>query len=200
MPGRPAPPLQQPAIDRKPRVIDVDQGTEGTDLLAVQDLGIDSAQHHGVPTPGRRITRAIGMEQVQDPALADHRVVIQVLLQPFPQLQRPFIEMMILRHHVVGAHDRGVAPRIAHADQAALQHGDIGEAMLLGQIVGSGQPVAAAADDDHIIGSLGVRIAPRRRPTLIPRQSFLKKAKSRIPHDISVTKLLCDHTEAAARG
>ena len=38
---------------------------------------------------------------------------------------------------------------------AFLDHGDIGDAVLLGEVIGGGEAVAAAADDHHVVGGLG---------------------------------------------
>jgi hypothetical protein len=41
-----------------------------------------------------------------------------------------------------------------------LQHGDVGDAVILGQVVRGGQPVPVAADDDDIVSLLRFRCAP----------------------------------------
>ena len=56
---------------------------------------------------------------------------------------------------------------VAAADPALLEHGDIADAVFLGEIVGGGEPVAAAADDDRRIGALRLRAAPGLRPALV---------------------------------
>src|SRR5262249_37195464 len=43
---------------------------------------------------------------------------------------------------------------------AALEHGDVRDAVLGGEVVGRGQPVAAGAHDDHVVGRLRLRGAP----------------------------------------
>ena len=84
--------------------------------------------------------------QVQDPALAEHDVVVELLAQTLPELQRELHEIGVGRQKIVGAHDGGVAAGVAAAQPAALDHRDVGDAVLLGQIVGGRQAVAAADD------------------------------------------------------
>ena len=44
---------------------------------------------------------------------------------------------------IVGADDRGVAAGVAAAEPALLEHRDIGDAVLLREVVGGREPVAA---------------------------------------------------------
>ena len=55
-------------------------------LLAVEQLGIDAVQPHGVAAPREGVALRVGMVEVQHAALADHGVVVEVLLQPLPEL------------------------------------------------------------------------------------------------------------------
>ena len=130
-------------------------------LLAVEQLGIDAVQAHGVAAPRVGVALGVGMVEVEHAALAHHGVVVEVLLQPLPELHRPFVERRVAGQQVVGADDRGVAADVAGADLALLQHRDVGDAVHLGQVVGRRQPVSAAADDDDVVG----RPWARRRAT-----------------------------------
>ena len=114
------------------------------------------------------------MAQHQLAALGQHDVVIQVLLQPFPQFQRMRIEFRIARQKVIGPHNRGIAPHIAAADIALFQHGDVFQPMLLGQVIGRRQPMPAAADDDDIVFGFRFRITPDRPPALVAGQPFFQ--------------------------
>src|ERR1043166_7090038 len=66
---------------------------------------------------------------------------------------------------VVGADDGGVAPRIAAADPPHLKHGDVAEAVLLGEVVGGGKTVPAATDDDGVVGRFRLGRAPLALPS-----------------------------------
>ena len=61
---------------------------------------------------------------------------------------------------VVGPDQGGVAGHVAAGEPAPLQHRDVGDAVVLGQVVRGRQAVAAAADDDHVVGPLRLRVAP----------------------------------------
>src|SRR3546814_21023190 len=54
-------------------------------------------------------------------ALREHHIVVEILGQALPQLQREFVEVRGLVPQVVGAHDRGVPPGIAAAQPALFQ-------------------------------------------------------------------------------
>ena len=62
----------------------------------------------------------------------------------------------------------GYSAGIAAPDPAFFQHRDIGEAVVLGQIVGTGQAMAAA-DENGVIFGFRLRIAPGRFPAAIAR-------------------------------
>ena len=129
-------------------------------LLAIQQLGVDPVQAHGVAAPGIGVALGVGVIEVEHAALADHGVVVEVLLQSLPQLHRPFVERRVAGQQVVGADDGGVAADVAAAEPALLQHRDIGDPVLLGEIERGRQPVPAAADDDDVVGRLELGVAP----------------------------------------
>ena len=88
------------------------------------------------------------VRQHHDAALREHDVVVERLRQALPQLQRMVVERGALVEQVVGADDGGVAAGVAAADPAFLEHGDVGEPMLLGQVIGGAESMTAAADND----------------------------------------------------
>ena len=58
--------------------------------------------------------------------------------------------------------------------------------MVLGQIISGGQPVPAAADDDHIIGRFRFWLTPSGGPAGLAGQTLFEKLPSRIAfHDLS---------------
>src|SRR3546814_2956337 len=87
--------------------------------------------------------------EVEDRALREHDVVVEVLRQPLPQLHRVLVEVGVGGQQVVGAHDGGVASDVAAAEPALLQHGDVGDAVVLGEVVGGGEPMPAARSEEH---------------------------------------------------
>ena len=175
----------QPAIDGKADIVEIEIGGVFAYPLAVQQDGVVALVDHGIAAPGGIIALAVGMEQVDDAALGMHDVVVQRLFQPFPQFQRVGIELGIARHHVIGAHDRGVAPDIAAADIALFQHRDIAQPVFGGQVIGGGQAMAATADDHDVIGRLRLRVAPMRAPATVAGQSLLQDAEAGKSHGLS---------------
>jgi len=120
------------------------------------------------------------MDEVQHAALAHHGVVVDVLLEPLPELQRPFVKGDVARLTIVRADNGGVAPDIPRADIAALDHRDIGQPVILGEVIGGGEPVSAAPDDDDVIFRLGLRLAPYRLPAAIALEGLAKDLKYRV--------------------
>jgi hypothetical protein len=71
------------------------------------------------------IPLGVGVKQIEHAALADHGVEVELLLQPFPQLHRKFVEGRVAGQQVVRADDGGVAADIAGAEVALLHHRDM---------------------------------------------------------------------------
>ena len=176
--------LQQAALNRKARIVEIEEWQHGANLLAIEQIGIDAVQSHRIAAPRVGVALAVGVIQVQHATLADHGVVVQGLLQAFPELHRQFVEGDVAGQQIIGADDRRVAADIAAADPALFEHGDIGEAVLLGEIIGGGEAVAAAADDHGVIRGFGFRIAPGRRPAAMAGHRVAKQGEERIVHRV----------------
>ncbi len=88
------------------------------------------------------------------------------------------VELGIARQKVIAPHDRRVAPYVATAQVAFLEHRDIRHAVVFGEVIGRAQPMAAAADDHRVIFRLRLWIAPMRCPTAIAGQTFAQHAQS----------------------
>ena len=115
-------------------------------------------------------------------ALRMHDVVVQLAFQLFPKLQRVRVEFRVARQEVVGPHNRGVAANIARAKVALFQHSYVGQPVVLGQIIGRGQPMPAAADHDGVIFGLGCGIAPRAAPACVAQKPLGYDFPTRIAH------------------
>jgi hypothetical protein len=111
-----------------------------------------------------------------------HHVVIQVPFQPFPEFQGMAVELGVSGQAVIGAHDGRVASYIAAAEIALLEHGDVLQPVFLRQVIRRGQAMAAAADDDDVIGVPGRRIAPGGPPALVAGQALGEHRQAGIPH------------------
>ena len=167
MPRHAAAALQGGTQDRMAQVgRDVQRRTERLRLLRRQPLVVDAVQPVGMHVALEHLHIVHRMRQHHHAARRIHHVVVQFLRQPFPQLQRMLVQRGALIPQIVGADDRGVAPGVAAAEPAALQHRDIAHAMLARKVVRRGQAVAAGADDHHVVRRAAARAsatAPARR-------------------------------------
>ena len=101
-----------------------------------------------------------------------HNIVIEIRLQPFPKLQGMRIEFRVSGQKVIGPNNGCVAPNIATANVAFLQHSNALEPIFLCQIVGGRQAMPAASDDYNVIGLRRLRIAPMGPPAMVTGQPF----------------------------
>ena len=74
---------------------------------------------------------------------------------------------------------------VAAAEPALLDHRDVGDAVLLGQVIRGGETVAAAADDDHVVLALRLRAAPRLLPVLVVATRVAREGEDRIAAHLS---------------
>src|SRR5262252_1941717 len=81
------------------------------------------------------------------------------------------VERGTFRKEIVGADDGGVAASVAAADPALLEHGDVGEPVLAGEVVGGAESVTAAADDECVVRRFGLGVTPLRLPATLARES-----------------------------
>src|SRR5258708_28628368 len=91
-----------------------------------------------------------------------------------------------LVEQIIGADDGRVASGVAAADPAFFQHSDVPESVLLRQVKGRPQSVAAAADDDGVVSLLGLRLAPLLLPAAMAGQTAPKERQRReglLAHD-----------------
>src|SRR5260370_26007008 len=94
------------------------------------------------------------------------------------------VELGVLPMQIVRAHDRRVAPGIAAAKPALLEHRDIGDAVVLREVIGRGEAMTAAADDEDVVVRLWRRLAPGRFPVTVAAQGMARQAEDRIPRHI----------------
>mgnify|MGYP004173491979 FL=1 len=144
-----ATPLHQSPHDRQARIVEIQERAFGAQLRGVKEFGIGAVEDHRVAAPPVGVALGVRMIDIVDAALADHRVVVEILPQPFPQLQGEFVEGLVPVEEIVGPDDGGVAADIAAADPALFQNRDRGFAELAGQVIGCCKPVPAAAPMDR---------------------------------------------------
>ena len=160
-------------------------------LPGVQHLAVDALQTVGVHAT-LDVTHVLqGVAQVEHATLGEHHVVVQVLGEAFPQLHGVLVKRRRLVPQIVGAHQGGVARGVATAQPALLDHRDIGDAVLLGQIVGRGQSMPAATDDDDIVFLLGFWATPDLLPVLMVAERMLDQPESRVTLHLPPSSHLC---------
>ena len=93
----------------------------------------------------------LGVGEPEEPAARHQQVVVELAREIAVQVEALLEEGDRLGHLVVRAEDRGVPPRRAGADVAALEHADAGDPVARGEVVRGREAVAAAADDDDVV-------------------------------------------------
>src|SRR6266550_8151353 len=78
----------------------------------------------------------------------------------FPELERVFVDRGALIPEVVRANDGCVAGHVAACKPAALEHRNVGDAVVFRKVIRRGQTMAAGADDDDLVRAPRLRIAP----------------------------------------
>ncbi len=94
------------------------------------------------------------MRKGQLPALREHHVEVELVAQLLVEPQRFGIKAHRARRDVVRPDDRGVARSVAPGEIAFLQHRHARDAVVARQVVGDREAMAAAADDDDVVGRL----------------------------------------------
>ena len=155
-------------------------GTQSPDLVGRHQFRVGAEMAHGIAAPRIFVELGGRVREVEHAALREHDIVVQLVGQVLPHLHRMLVEADVLRQQIVRADGRGVAADIARTEIALLQHGDIGNAVFLGEIVGRGQAVPAAADDDDIVGWLRIGLAPCRLPVPVSGKRIPQDRESRI--------------------
>ena len=200
MPRHAAAPLQRRADDRIADVArDVEDRAEGFGLFRRQPFIVDARQAIGVDVAFSHLNVMRVVRQHEHAARRIHDVVVELLGQALPQLHRVLVERGRFLPEVVRADDRGVAPGIAAAEPALLQHRDIAEAVLLGEVIGGREAVPARADDDRVIGRLRLRVAPLLRPAGIVLERLQRHIDEGESHLTALEMFRRDDCPLAAR-
>jgi hypothetical protein len=150
---------------------DVEDGADLGDLVRPEPFGVDAVEAVGVDPADAVADVLRGVREVEHAALAEEEVVVQLLREPLPQLERVFVEHSALVPQVVRPDDGGVACHVAAGQPAFLQDGDVGDAVLFGEVVGGGQAVASSADDDDVVRGARLGVAPEEVRMLRQRLS-----------------------------
>ncbi|MCY1176043.1 hypothetical protein D9M73_163040 [compost metagenome] len=146
--------MPQAGEHRQVAGVEVEGRHQLADLLAVDHLGTaaEVLVHLGALTEGAH--RGVGVRQGELATLGIHDVEVELVRQVLEHPHRFCVEAHTFGGEVVGADYRSVARGVAAAQVGLFQHGDVGYAVVFGQVVGDGQAMTAAADDHHVIAWL----------------------------------------------
>ena len=128
--------------------------TDPGDLVRKDQLGPDAEMLVDFRPPPAGAQGRIGVREREVAPLGVEDVVVQLVRQIPIEPHRFVVEADAFGREVVRADDGGVSGRIATRQVSLLQDGDVGDAVFLGEIVGSREPVPAAADDDDVVRRL----------------------------------------------
>ena len=92
--------------------------------------------------------------------LAEHDVEVEVFRQPLVELDAGIVETDTLRCEIVRPDDGCIAPGATGPDVTLVDDGHVRDAVIPRQIVGAGQPMGAATDDDDVIVVLQRPVVP----------------------------------------
>src|SRR5690606_24035492 len=137
--------------------------TDFGDLVRFEPLGIDPVELIGEGAALEVPDFLLAVRQVQHAPLAEQEVVLQLGGKLLPQLQRMLVDRGALVEQVIRADDSGVAGHVAAGQPAPLQHRDIADPVVAGEVVRGGQAVPPGTDDDHLVVALRFRVAPELR-------------------------------------
>jgi hypothetical protein len=147
--------VEHGAMDGKGDILgDVQRRHQFLGFLGVDEVALHAVELGGGDGHAGRLHGRFAVHQVEVAAVVEHQVEVQLLGQHRPQVQRLLIERHVVLGALVGPHDGRVAPGAAESDVALFNDGHIRDAVLLGQVIGRGQTVKAAADDHRIVAGL----------------------------------------------
>ena len=96
-----------------------------------------------------------GVRHPQQTSVGVHDPASGVVFQRLIEIDRMLVEPDGFGDAIVRADDGGVATRVSRANVVCLQHRNVSDAVLRGQVVGRAEAVSSSADDDHVIGRFG---------------------------------------------
>src|SRR5947209_283517 len=77
--------------------------------------------------------RCVGVRQREMPALGIHDVEVELVAESLKKRNGLRVERHSLDGEIIGAHDRGIAPRVAAAEISFLQDCNVADAVILGE-------------------------------------------------------------------
>src|ERR1700722_8107931 len=99
--------------------------------------------------------------------LSQHDIEIQLASQPLVEAQGVIEKARARRIEVVRAGHLGITARVALPDVTPLEQRHPAYPVLASQVVGGGQTMATATNDDDVVGFFELGRAPRRSPVTV---------------------------------
>src|SRR5690606_26760422 len=130
---------------------DVDDRADPGDFLRFEPFRVDAVELVGLDATDRVADVLFGVRQVEHSALGEQDRVVQLLFQSLPQFQGVFVDRRGFVPEVVRPDQRGVAGHVTAGEPASLQHRDVGDPVVLRQVVSGRQAVSTATDDHHVV-------------------------------------------------
>ena len=168
----------------------IDVRADAVDFLGRDHVAVHAQVlvHLGPPAHGAQ--RALGVGQREVPALGVEQVDVQVLRQLGKEPHAFLVELDPFDRQIVGADDGRVAAGVAAADVALVEHGDVGHAVVAGQVVGDAQAVPARADDDRVVAVLEpIVLAEHPRLGILAAQGESKQSIGHRPDSLAAQRV-----------
>src|SRR5262245_17796238 len=93
--------LQQASLHGKAGIVEIKKGHDLPNARSVEKLGINTMDAHSVTPTGKGVSLAIGMVEIENASLANHGIVVEVLLESLPKLHRLLIELDVAGQEIV---------------------------------------------------------------------------------------------------
>ncbi len=140
---------------------DVEDRADARHVLDRQPFGVDAAQAVGVDPSHALADVGQVVGEVHPAALVEQEVVVELLAERLPHLERLLVDRRALVEQVVGPDDRRIAGDVPAGQPAALDHRDVRDAVLAREVVGGREAVTPAADDHDVVGRARLRVPPQ---------------------------------------
>ncbi len=172
--------LPEPAQNRVARPVEIDDRHDFLDAGGRDEFGRHALKRVGLRRALVAPHLVFGLRQHDHATGAEHDVVIEVLAQRLVERARLLVDRRRRVLEVVRANDGGVASRVAAAQPALFQHGDIGDAKIFTKVIGRGQTMPARAHDDHIVCLFRLGRGPGALPPHVVAQGLAGYGKDGI--------------------
>jgi len=119
--------------------------------LRVHHLAVDTERLVDLGSPALGSQRGRGMCQREMAAACVKEVEVQFAREALEQFNAGLVKPRSLVGQVIGSHNGGIAAGTPSADVALLQHGDVMDSMVPGQVIGGSKPMSTSPDNDGVI-------------------------------------------------